>query len=198
VQPLAEDELFLLPPDIKGFNLGSKVCQECRRLRFPCPEDRCESWQLFDVGLLRDVEFNESAWSHLVLDRDTKVRALLPSSRNPRDAQGVVVLDRVARTGYAKLEHDRAHYIRRNQWQRRRAGMFHTFIADVVLAQRSLTDFCPSRPAGHGKDAYGRVGRRASPPTSVYDRLLGAIDASERPRAGPETHSECAETRLMS
>jgi hypothetical protein len=77
VEPLSEDDLYLLPADIKGFNLSHKVCQHCRRVRGSCPEDMCQSWQKFDVRHLHDVQFDEDAWSHLVLDQDTKVRTLL-------------------------------------------------------------------------------------------------------------------------
>jgi hypothetical protein len=73
INPLKKERLYLLPPDITGFNLANKVCQECRRRQRSCPESMCQSWQKFDVKKLSDVHFDEQAWAHLVLDADTKV-----------------------------------------------------------------------------------------------------------------------------
>jgi hypothetical protein len=73
IKPLANDLLYLLPPDMEGFNLANKVCPECQRRQGYCPAELCQTWQRFDVTKIKDVVFDENAWDHLVLDADTKL-----------------------------------------------------------------------------------------------------------------------------
>jgi hypothetical protein len=149
VSPLREDELYLLPADIKGFNLSEKVCQQCRRMRRSCPENICQSWQKFDVGLLRDVQFDESAWTHLVLDQDTKVRSCCPIVITM--LKGGAVPDRVSRPSYAELEHVRWDHLGRDYRQRRRAGMLSSVSVDYRLNERTLEISVLHGPPGTGK-----------------------------------------------
>jgi len=57
VSTITEDDenIVMLPFEVNGFNLKTK------------------SWDHFPVDGLRPVAFNDDAWDHLVLDRDTKV-----------------------------------------------------------------------------------------------------------------------------
>jgi SpoVK/Ycf46/Vps4 family AAA+-type ATPase len=73
IKPLDDKLLYLLPPDIEGFNLANKVCRECQRLRRSCPPKECQTWQKFDITKVKDVVFDEGAWEHLVLDSETKL-----------------------------------------------------------------------------------------------------------------------------
>jgi hypothetical protein len=91
IQPLAEDSLYLLPPDIEGFNLANKICRECQRQGGACrPPTECQAWQRFDIRELSDVVFDEHAWDHLVLDPETKrmIAALVRVTDNARTAGG--------------------------------------------------------------------------------------------------------------
>jgi hypothetical protein len=97
---LANDKLYLLPADIEGFNLANKVCQECTRLGYACPEDDCQTWQKFDISKIKEVVFDENAWEHLVLDHDTKilVEALVRVTDNA-NTSGNIITDVISGKG---------------------------------------------------------------------------------------------------
>jgi hypothetical protein len=92
IDPLSEVLLYLLPPDIEGFNLSNKVCRECQRLSRYCEPDTCQTWQKFDVTKLKDVVFDENAWGHLVLDADTKllIEALVRVTDNSNTSENII------------------------------------------------------------------------------------------------------------
>jgi hypothetical protein len=100
IKSLADDLLYLLPPDIEGFNLANKVCQECQRLGYECPPEDCQTWQMFDVTKVKDVVFDENAWDHLVLDPDTKllIEALVRVTDNA-NTSGAIISDVISGKG---------------------------------------------------------------------------------------------------
>jgi hypothetical protein len=92
VDPIEEENLYLLPPDIEGFNLANKVCRECQRLGYYCSGGSCETWQKFDVTKIKEVVFDENAWDHLVLEADTKrlIKALVRVTNNSNTSDTII------------------------------------------------------------------------------------------------------------
>lgn len=100
IEPLQDSLLYLLPPDMEGFNLANKVCRECQRRGAPCPPKLCQTWQMFDVTKVTDVVFDEDAWEHLVLEADTKslVQSLVRVTTN-RNTTSEIITDVISGKG---------------------------------------------------------------------------------------------------
>ncbi|KAJ6617973.1 P-loop containing nucleoside triphosphate hydrolase protein [Mycena sp. CBHHK59/15] len=69
-----EENLWLLPPYVSGFNLTKK------------------RWAVFHVDDIGPVTFDENAWDHLVLDPETKVliKALVQVTRNSNSSSKII------------------------------------------------------------------------------------------------------------
>jgi hypothetical protein len=89
---LADDLLYLLPPDMEGFNLANKICRECQRLKQYCAAGACQVWQRYDITKIKDVTFDERAWDHLVLERDTKllIEALVRVTTTSNTSENII------------------------------------------------------------------------------------------------------------
>ncbi|KDQ49902.1 hypothetical protein JAAARDRAFT_42494 [Jaapia argillacea MUCL 33604] len=73
--PKIDDKLlYLLPPDVYGFNLTRKT------------------WTKFAVENLEPVVFDENAWDHLVIDADTKtlIKGLVEVTRNANSSTKII------------------------------------------------------------------------------------------------------------
>ncbi|KZT22805.1 P-loop containing nucleoside triphosphate hydrolase protein [Neolentinus lepideus HHB14362 ss-1] len=74
VPKLHEDQLHLLPSKVYGFNMTRKL------------------WMSFHVNHLHPVQFDESAWDHLVLDPDTKtlIKGLVDVTKNANSTKDII------------------------------------------------------------------------------------------------------------
>jgi hypothetical protein len=79
--------LHLLPPQVHGFNLAQKL------------------WGSFNVKDIHEVEFDEDAWDHLVLDARVKVCALLWA--NLCDTNSQVAVETYSRLGQSNRQPSR-------------------------------------------------------------------------------------------
>ncbi|KAG7091788.1 hypothetical protein E1B28_008192 [Marasmius oreades] len=80
---IADELLCFLPVDLYGYNLSRK------------------EWQLFDLDLVKPVQYDGKAWDHLVLDADVKtlIKGLVEVSTKSMTASGALVSDVIAKKG---------------------------------------------------------------------------------------------------